>query len=141
MEILFTNKQHLKLAVVAEWSKAISQIQVERMPQVPGLYSNFRFVSGSQMVRCSHDDQKTGWKKPVFSPKCLLFEWSAKSLNTFTVRYSVVYCIFPAFRSPLKLQKIAKHWYARLTPRQKANHNYLVGVTFCYETIMFGRVT
>ena len=24
------------LAVVAEWSKALSQIQVERMPQVPG---------------------------------------------------------------------------------------------------------
>ena len=27
----------IKLAVVAEWSKALSQIQVERMPWVPGL--------------------------------------------------------------------------------------------------------
>ena len=43
IKYLFTRAQHTlsiflnnDSAVVAEWSKALSQIQVERMPKVPG---------------------------------------------------------------------------------------------------------
>ena len=49
-------------------------------------YLNGRFVSGCQMVWYSNGGLKTGQKKPVYDPKCQVFEWSTKShdnhLNT-----------------------------------------------------------
>ena len=58
-------------------------------------YSNGWFVSGCQMVRYSIGGLKTWLRKPVYGPKCPVFEWSAKPLNftiwilgTNIVRYS-----------------------------------------------------
>ena len=55
---------------------------------------NGRFVSGCQIEMVVW---KPNWKKPVDGPKCLVFEWSAKSGDlsiwipyTHTVRYSGV---------------------------------------------------
>ena len=42
-------------------------------------YSNGRFVIGCQMVWYSNSGLETGLKKPVYGPKCPVFEWSAKS--------------------------------------------------------------
>ena len=48
-------------------------------------YSNGRFaVSGCQMVWYSNVGLKTGLKKPVYGPKCIVLEWSAKS-HDFTI--------------------------------------------------------
>ena len=54
-----------------------------------------KFVSISQMVRYSNGGQKTGLKKPVYGPKCPVFEQSVKSCDftiwipdTHTVWYS-----------------------------------------------------
>ena len=44
-------------------------------------YSNGRFVSSCPMVRYLNGGLKTRLKKPVYGPKCLVFEWSAKSLD------------------------------------------------------------
>ena len=43
-----------------------------------GWYSNGRFLSGCQMIEYFNSGLKTGLKKPVNGPKCLVFEWSAK---------------------------------------------------------------
>ena len=37
-----------------------------------GWYWNGRFVSGCEMVQYSNDGLKTGLKKPVYGPKCLV---------------------------------------------------------------------
>ena len=47
-------------------------------------YSNGRLVTGYQMVRYSNGGLKTKLKKPVYGPKCPVFEWSAKS-SEFTI--------------------------------------------------------
>ena len=47
-------------------------------------YSNGSFVSGCQTVRYLNGGLKTGLKKPVYGPKCLVFKWSAKSCD-FTI--------------------------------------------------------
>ena len=47
-------------------------------------YLNGRFVSGCQMVRYSNGGLKTRLKKPVYGPKCPVFEWFAKSCD-FTI--------------------------------------------------------
>ena len=68
-------------------------------------YSNGRFVSGCQMVWYLNGSLKTGLKKPVYGPLCLVFKWSDESCDftiwipdTHTVcysdvRYSDGYCI------------------------------------------------
>ena len=47
-------------------------------------YSNGWFVSGCQMVQYTNDGLKTGLKKPVYGPNCLVFKWSVKSCD-FTI--------------------------------------------------------
>ena len=47
---------------------------------------NGRFVSGCQRVQYSNGGLKTGLKKPVYGPKCPVFEWSAKSGDYYYVR-------------------------------------------------------
>ena len=42
-------------------------------------YSNGRFVPGCQMVWCLNGGLKTRPKRPVYGPKCLVFQWSTKS--------------------------------------------------------------
>ena len=44
-------------------------------------YLNGRFVFVCQMVRYSNVDLKTGLKKHVFGPKCLVFKWSANQVT------------------------------------------------------------
>ena len=38
-------------------------------------------VSGCKIVPYSNGGLKTGLKKPVYGPKCAVFEWSAKSCD------------------------------------------------------------
>ena len=74
-------------------------------------YSNGRFVNSCQMVWYSNGNLKTGLKKPVYGPKCTIFEWlpshvtllfdyqtpslSGIQINSISgVWYSDGYCIF-----------------------------------------------
>ena len=42
---------------------------------------NGKFVSSCQTIRYLNGGLTTGLKKPVYGPKCLVFEWSTKSFK------------------------------------------------------------
>ena len=81
-----SNNWMAKNSLIAKWS-------VNWMV-ILNRYSNVRFVSGCQIVRCLNDGPKTGMKKkPVYGPKCQLFKWLAKSYGTIWIQdaFSVLY--------------------------------------------------